>query len=423
MKVQVLGLSHHKTPIDVRERFAFSPEQVSAALDRWRRLQPTVEAVLVSTCNRVELYIAAEGADPPSLEQSADFLARFHGFDPLEIADYLFFYEQEVAARHLFSVASSLDSMVVGEAQILSQVKEAYRIATERETTGPLLHGLFQSALAVAKRVTRETTIHQRRVSIPSVAIADFAGGIFERFDDKQTVVIGAGEMGEETIRYLQDEGAKKVTIVNRSPERADALAAKFKGETAPWDQLSETLQQADIIISTTGAQETVVTLEQFREIDRKRGEGPLFILDLAIPRDFDPAIGELADVYLYSIDDLKTACDENRRQRDLQLPLAETIIEEETDSLLADYSHRVTGPIIRQLLGDWQKLRDEELKRLNNKLPELGDRERQEIERAFDRLLGKLSHPPLESLRTETKSGHGNILLDAFSKLFQLKD
>ena len=214
------------------------------------------------------------------------------------------------AVQHLFTVAASLDSMVVGEPQILAQVKQAYQLATEEGSTGPLLHAAFQAALKAAKRVAGETTIQQRRVSIPSVAVADFAQQIFERFDDKHTLVIGAGEMAEETLRYLKDQGARDVTVVNRSPERALELAGRWGGRARPWDDLLAAMAEADLVISTTGAEEPIVTLEQFLTVEPRRHGRPLFILDLAVPRDFDPAIGDRPEVYLYSIDDLREACE-----------------------------------------------------------------------------------------------------------------
>jgi glutamyl-tRNA reductase len=205
MFIEVVGCSHHNTTIEVREKLAFSPAQTREAMARWHSVFPQVEAVLLSTCNRVEIYIAGASDSGPTLEQAASFLAQFHDLDPDFIFQYLHQRSDEAAVRHLFTVASSLDSMVIGEPQILAQVKEAYQTAMLSENTGPLLHATFQAALRAARRVASETAIHQRRVSVPSVAVADFARQIFERFDDKHVVVIGAGEMAAETLRYLRE--------------------------------------------------------------------------------------------------------------------------------------------------------------------------------------------------------------------------
>ncbi len=423
MNVQVVGCSHHNAPIAIRERLAFNSEQVASALERLRQEFVGLEAVLLSTCNRVELYLAAENGDLPTHEQVVGFLARFHGLEPGQIAEHLRQRSGEEAVRHLFTVAASLDSMVVGEPQILSQVKQAYQLATQCQSAGPLMHAAFQAAVRVARRVAGETTIHQRRVSIPSVAVADFAQQIFERFDDKKTLIIGAGEMAEETLRYLQDEGAHEITVVNRSAQRAAELACRWRGQAAEWDRLLEVLAATDLVISTTAAAEPIVTLAQFGEIEHLRCERPLFVLDLAVPRDFEPAIGDRPGVYLYSIDDLRQACERNRSARDKEMPAALAIVEQEAGRFLGSLHHRSTGPIIQQLRKGWEQPKEDELQRLLNKLPQLDEHARQEIRQAFDRLVNKLLHPPLESLRDEARHGFPNALVDALARLFQLKD
>ncbi|MCO6453754.1 MAG: glutamyl-tRNA reductase [Pirellulaceae bacterium] len=424
MKLQMVGCSHHNSSVQIRERLAFSPDQARLALEKWRERFPQSEAVLLSTCNRVELYLAAESpACCPSHHDVVEFVASFHGLNAVDIFDDLFERTGEDAIRHLFTVAASLDSMVVGEAQILSQVKQAYELAQAGNSTGPLTHLAFQAAIRVAKRVASETAINQKRVSIPSVAVADFARQFCERFDDKQVLVIGAGEMGEETLRYLIDEGASQITIINRRRERAEGLAERTAGQVAAWEQLTDLLVEADLVVSTTGSTQPIVTEEQFREISRRRFERPLFILDLAVPRDFDPQIGRYDGVYLYSLDDLSAVCQKNRRARDKEWPKAERIIEEETARFLAELHHRATGPTIRRLKSLADEVKRDELERLLNKLASLDDRSRLEIERSFDRLVNKLLHPPLESLRDEASAGTPHGLLEALKRLFQLSD
>jgi len=423
MNLQVVGLSHHGASIAVLERLAFSRDQTCSALDRLQEEFAGVEAVLLSTCNRVELYTASEMAALPTRLEVAQFMARFHGLEPDRIEEHLYERSGEASVRHLFTVASSLDSMVVGEAQILSQVKQAYQLATEQGSAGPLSHAAFQAALKVARRVALETAIHQRRVSIPSVAVADFAQQIFERFDDKNTLVIGAGEMAQETLRYLTDQGACDVTVVNRKQERGEELARRWHGRALGWDRLAEALAAADLVVSTTGADEPVIGLDEFRKIAASRCERPLFILDLAVPRDFEPTIGDEPGVYLYSIDDLGRACERNRKARDKELPAAMRIIDQETGRFMAQLHRRATGPVIRRLREGWQRPKEDELRRLFNKLPDLDDRARREIRQSFDRLVNKLMHPPMESLRDESRHGIPSALLEALSKLFQLKD
>src|SRR5262245_40241323 len=239
MKLQMVGCSHHTAPVEVRERLAVSREQATEALARFRRRYPQAEAVLLSTCNRVELYFASEAAEAcPTHHDAVAFLAEFHGVEVEQVFSKLFEHTGEDFVRHLFTVAASLDSMVVGEAQILGQVKQAYELATNASATGPLTNAAFQAALRVAKRVATQTTIQQKRVSIPSVAVAEFATRVCEGCDDKRVLVIGAGEMGEEALRYLIDEGARNISLVNRSRQRAEELAARLAGEPRPWEEL-----------------------------------------------------------------------------------------------------------------------------------------------------------------------------------------
>lgn len=424
MKLQMVGCSYHTSSLEVRERLAFTPAQVRAALEAFRTKFGETEAVVLSTCNRVEIYAASEApSQSPSSEEIADFLAAFHGLETRDLAGELNYLSDEALVRHLFSVASSLDSMVLGEPQILAQVKQAYQLATEENSAGPLTHAIFQTAVKVARRVASETTINQRRVSVPSVAVGDFARQIFERFDDKRILVLGAGEMAEETLRYLADEGARDFTVLNRNHERGCELARRWGGQVQPWERLFAELATADLVVSTTGAPRPIVTLGDYLKIEAHRYQQPMFVLDLAVPRDFDPAIGERLQVYLYSIDDLRAVCDEHRQQRDRELPAAEQIVAEEAARFMADLYHRATGPIIQQLKQDWQRPKEEELRRLFNRLPNLDVRSRAEVEQAFERLVNKLLHPPLESLRDEAQRGPPHGLVDALKRLFQLTD
>ncbi len=426
MKVQMIGCSHHNTDVTFREQLAFQPTQVTAALAQMRRLFPRTEAVLLSTCNRMELYTAAEDeADCPTTEQLINFVADFHGLVPQDIAVELHNLSGEEAVLHLFSTAASLNSMVVGEAQILSQIKLAYDLANAGNSTGPLTHSTFQAALRVAKRVQNETSLHEKRVSIPSIAVADYASQFFERFDDKVVLIIGAGEMAQETLTYLVDKNVGQTVIVNRSRDRADQLAKQTGSEAADWDQLENLLAAADLVVSATAATETVVTSDLFRQVVEKRFQRPIFILDLAVPRDFDAAISEFINVYLYSIDDIQAVCDANLAARQLEWPKAENIIAEETALFMKILFQRVTGPWIGRLKQQANDIKVAELQRLQNKLGDLADDPAvtKELEITLDRLVNKLLHPPLESLREDISPDTGAGLLDALKKLFQLKD
>ncbi len=263
--------------------------------------------------------------------------------------------------------------MVLGEPQILAQVKQAYQRAADLESAGPVLHDLFQSALRAARRVHNETTLHQHRVSIPSIAIADFASRVFERFDDKHVLVIGAGKMADETLRYLRDAGATRIHVVNRSPEHGNQLAQSWSGVVVPWDQLWDQLAAADLVVSATAAGQPVVTAAAFnQQVVPRRQQRPLFILDLAVPRDFEPAVGDALGVYLYSLDDLEHACELNRQSRAEELPAAERIVLAETDRFMAEAHRRAAAPVISGLRRNLEEPKQSELERLFNKLPEL---------------------------------------------------
>lgn len=420
----MIGCSHHRTPLELRERLAFQSHQVSDALSKFSRCVPQAEAVLLSTCNRVEFYAASAAADClPTKDSVSEFLANYHGLVAGEISPQLIELRNDEAIKHLFSVAASLDSMIVGEAQILSQVKQAYEIASAGQYTGVLTHSAFQRAAYVAKRVQNETTIHRRRISVPSVAVSEIASEFFERFDDKRIVLVGAGEMGSETLRYLVDAGAKHMTIVNRNLERGSELAATFSARVAPWPELELQLATADLIVSTTSATEPIVTLETFRGIWQKRSQRPLLILDLAVPRDFDPAIGELSEVYLYSVDDLQQVCDRNIELRRAEWPRAEKIIDEETKKFLSEMVHRGTGPTIQRLREQADKTKQDELTRLLTRLQAHGmdDYTEREVRQSFERLVNKLLHPPLQSLREQADQPHHATLLDSLRRLFNL--
>jgi glutamyl-tRNA reductase len=411
-------------PLALREKLAFSAEQAAEALARFRDRFPGREGVLLSTCNRVEFYAAGEReARAPAAEELVSLLAECRGIDAGLLAPVLARQEDEAVARHLFGVAAGLDSMVLGEPQILAQVKQAWAIAQASRTAGPLTGEMFQAALRAAKRVATETALGRERVSVPSVAVADFASAIFERFDDKRVLLLGAGKMAAETLRYLREAGARDVTVVNRTAGRAVELAARLGVRPGRFDELVGELVVADLVVSTTGASEPVVPLASYEQVEPLRQGRPLVVLDLAVPRDFDPRIGGRTGVWLYTIDDLAAACDSNRRRRQGELPAALAIVEEETRRFMGDLHHRTTAPVIEQLKAGWNETGESELDRLFRRLPALGDAERAEIRQAFERYAAKLLHPPLASLRTESRSGPPHGLLDALKRLFDLKD
>ncbi len=425
MHWSMVSWSHHRTPLDVREKLSFSTEQVRDALQRFQAKFPDTESVLLSTCNRVELYCASNNAENlPDADALGTFLTDYHGYSYAELKDQVTASSGAETIKHLFMVAASLDSMIVGEAQILAQVKAAYELACGSATASAIMHRAFQRATVVARRVSNETEIHKRRISVPSVAVSEIASEFFERFDDKRILLIGAGDMGTETLRYLRDAGAENIRIINRNRERAVELAQPFAAKVEAWEHLDKSLAESDLIISTTSSTQPIVRIEQFKAI-RSRGSKAVLILDLAVPRDFEAGIADLPDVYLFTVDDLQQVCDRNIVLRQEQWPKAAKIVEQETQRFLTESIHHGSGHTIKQLREQAQQIKNDEYARLLTKLQTRGidEQSQKDIEVSFDRLVNKLLHPPLQSLRENADTTHHATLLDALRRLFQLND
>ncbi|MDV6032843.1 MAG: glutamyl-tRNA reductase [Phycisphaera sp. RhM] len=425
MKLQMIGCSHHDAAVEFRERVAFSGNQIDSALNEFRRRYPKGELVLLSTCNRTELYTTTDEEFELDREAVIRFLAEQHQLPADEVVEQMIYRSGHDAVEHLFTVASSLDSMVIGESQILSQVKQAYDLACQSGSAGPLTHAVFQAANHAAKRVQTETEIHRRRVSVPSVAVGEVVPEVFDSLVGKRVLICGAGEMGEETLRYLIQAGADDIVVLNRSLERAQTLADTFSIRYAPWETLLEQVVQADLLVGTTAATDPILTYEQYDKLRPQRRDRVLLVLDLAVPRDFDPALDDFPNLYLYQIDDLQAACQRNRHEREKEWPKAQRIITEETQRLLVDLNHRATGPVIKRLREHAQQIKRDELERLLPKLRALGGEPamQKEIEKSLDRLINKLLHPPLSSLKEDAAEGHQKGLVKALRELFRLGD
>jgi glutamyl-tRNA reductase len=428
MMLLAIGCSYKTTPIEVRERLAFKDDQLSrahteicAGFD--------CEALILSTCNRVEIYAGCVRDDAKSpreldAESIAEFFADFHNLPLAEVRPHLYIHRQAEAVRHLFRVAASLDSMIVGEGQIAGQVKKAYEQAVHDDSVGPLLHALFRHARQVARRVRTETGIARGHVSVSSAAV-DYVKQVFDHFDDKTILVLGAGKMGELTLRHLRQLRPWRIWVANRSPEKAQAVAKGCGGEAMPWEKLDDLLARADIVLSTTGAPEPIVTRKRYQQIDARRAGGPLVILDIAVPRDFDPSIHDGDRTCLFNIDDLNRIREATLADRLKHVDPAEAIVQQETKAFLKDWARRRHGPVIARLTQDFESKRreivSELLGRLNGRLT---DDDRRHIEGAFRLLLNRLLHGPITALTEETHTGGGgHTLLDALRKLFRLQE
>lgn len=423
MNLLALYCTHETTPLATRERLAFaSRDRIQQAYAELKRRIPEGEAVILSTCNRVEIYLASPEEEPEVLrDHLARFLSDFHQVPLEEFVGKLEAATGSEAVWHLFDVISSLNSMVLGEPQIVNQVRQAYRESEEFGACGPMVHSLFQSAIRLSGRVRSETRLAEGRVSIASVAVGDFAKRIFDNFADKLVLIVGAGEMAEETLRYLKDEGVRNVVVVNRSLERAERLAHEWGGRAEPWETLDRWMGYADVIVSTTGADKPIVDVARFRKARSSSGGRDAIIIDLGAPRDFEPAVGQLDAVFLYDIDSLSRTCEENRRARVREIEHARQIISEELQRFMAEYHHRASGDVLTRLMDDWHGISKDELGRLFNKLPHLTPKDREAIERTTERIVNKLLHPPLTVLKDEAREGTPHGLINALKRLFRL--
>ena len=333
MSIVVVGLSHHSAPVELRERFAFEDAQVPGALQELREAGIATEGVVLSTCNRVEIYAATALAPERAFAEMKKFLAAHHAYNGA-LGDELYTFAEPFSLRHLFKVASGLDSMVIGETEIFGQLKKAYDLAFTHKHTGALLNKAFQRAFNVAKHIRTETNIQRGSVSVMSAAV-ELAEKIFSSLAEHEVLVIGAGETSEKTARALQSRGVKKITVTNRSPERATALAAELGARTVPFDQWPEEFERIDIAISSTAAPQHILDRARLEPLMKRRKHRPLLLIDIAVPRDIDPSVNALDNVYLYNVDDLQSIADKYLSQRLEEVARCEKIIAERVAALI----------------------------------------------------------------------------------------
>ena len=333
MSVVVIGLSHRTSPVELRERFAFAEAKIPEALNALRAAGLAEEAAILSTCNRVEIYAATKLAPESAGTKLKNFLTAQHAFDSA-LGEEIYFHAEPHSLRHLFKVAAGLDSMVIGETEIFGQLKSAYELARTHQHTGAFLYKAFQRAFNVAKQIRTETNIQRGSVSVMSAAV-ELAEKIFNSLAEHEVLVIGAGETSEKTARALQSRGVKKITVTNRSPERAQALAAELGGRAVPFAEWPEEFERIDIAISSTSSPQPILNRTQLEPLMRRRKNRPLLLIDIAVPRDIDPAVSSLDNVYLYNVDDLQSIADDYLNLRKEEVQRCETIIAEKVTALL----------------------------------------------------------------------------------------
>jgi len=422
MKIILIGLNHRSAPLEVRERLAV--DDVVPPLRKLLASDEIDEAVLISTCNRVEVVALTRSVEAARFRLRSFFSRDLDGGSPDDgsrLDDHLYEYNDVEAMRHVLRVSSALDSMVVGEAQILGQMKDAYRAAVECNASGPILNRLFQHAFTTAKRVRSETRIAERPVSVARVAV-DLARQIFEDFVDKRAVLIGAGEMIEAALSALRSAGIESVAVANRTPERAAELAVRFEATAHGLDELPRLLSEADVVLSCIGGDRPILTCELIEAALRRRQHRPIFLIDIGVPRNAEPEVGALDNVFLYDIDDLSAVSDQNAEQRRRESVRAEAVVAEEQQRFDGWFTALRAVPTIKHLRSRVEEIRRSEVDKALAKL-EMSESEREQVESLTRSIVNKILHAPLSRLRREAEREEGMAYLETARVLFGLDD
>jgi len=419
MRICHVGLNHKTAPVELRERLAV-PEHDIAGILQGLIAHPAIrEAALLSTCNRVEITAVTHNPDA-AIAAIHEWFAEKSSIEMERVCEHLYSHTTDDAIQHLFSVASGLDSLVLGEPQILGQVKTSYEHALAAETAGHVLHRLYQSTFAAAKRARSETAIGKQAVNISSCAV-ELAKHIFGDLSGKTVMLIGAGEMAELAARHLRGNGCKDILVANRTLERAQNLAKEFEGHALTLDQLDSYLDAADIVLSSTGANTFVLLPDAVTQAMKKRRGAPMFLVDIAVPRDIDPRIGDLNDVYLYDIDDLQQVVQGNREQREQEAEKARNILRQEAQQFVNWLKSLESVPLIRGIQQQMEVLRQEELGKANRYLKDFDAAQMEAVERFSRALMKRFMHPSLQTLKSLPDDIEGDLLMGAARRLFGL--
>ncbi|MBF0318876.1 MAG: glutamyl-tRNA reductase [Nitrospirae bacterium] len=417
MSILVIGLNHKTADVEVRESIAFDAEKIRKGLAGLRGLPCVKEAIILSTCNRVELYLHTDD-ELNSAQSIKDYLAEFHQIAVEVLNGALYVYAGVDGVRHMFRVASSLDSMVVGEPQILGQLKDSFEIGLAEQSSGIILNKLMKKAISVAKRVRTETKIAENAVSIGYAAV-ELAKKIFGDLGDKVFMLLGAGEMAELAARHLTGSGVKEVIVANRTYERGCTLAAEFSGRAIEFSEFKTELLRADIVICSTGARSYVLNYGEMEKIMKSRRQRPAFIIDISVPRNIDPKINDLDNVYLYDIDDLQGVVDTNLNERLKESLKAEEIINEEIEVFFTWMQSLDAVPTIVALRKAAEDIKNEELSKLYNKLNGIAEKDKKAIDQAVNSMINKLLHPPTTALKGNDEEK--DVLISVVRRLYGL--
>lgn len=420
MHIVVVGLNYRTAPVEVRERFTFSEQDLPEALNQLKSTKSVLEGVIVATCNRTEIYVVVDRLHMCGYFIRS-FMEQWFNIKREEFTQHLYIYEDEQAISHLLKVTCSLDSMVIGETQILGQVRSAFLKSQEEKATGTWFNMLFKQAVTLGKRVHSETSIGESAVSV-SYAAVELGKRIFGTFNDKKVLILGAGKMSELTVKHLYANGAAEVIVANRTITRAKELAQKFQGTPCDMQEAMERLHEVDIVISSTGANDYVLNPAQVKENMKKRQSRPLFMIDIAVPRDIDPVVGEVSNVFLYDIDDLEGIVESNLEMRRAEAAKIEIMIKEEMDAFHQWLKTLGVRPAIRALQDKSNHIHEETLESLFNKLPELDERQRKVIRRLTKSIVNQMMHDPINRIKEMTGGKHGGEALDYFTQIFALE-
>ena len=421
MNLFLLGASHHSTPIDLRERIDFTRRGVTHALAELAQLSGLREVVILSTCNRSELYVVCD--DPERARRSlAAFMSGFHDVPESELAPHLYARTDTDVARHLFRVAAGLDSLVVGEPQILGQVKDAFTVASEQQHTGVFFNRLFHWSFGAGKRVRSETGLGEGAVSV-SYASISLARKIFGRLGNLRALLVGAGEMAELTGTHLRAQQVHRIGVANRTASHAAALAARVEGEAVPWERIGQELTACDIVVTATGSVQPIITRSDVESAMKPRRDRPLFVIDLGVPRDVDPTAGRIEQVFLYNIDDLRAIVQENLARRQSQVDQAELMVDAEVDRFMAWLRSRAAIPTVIALRERFDAVRRSELARLEPKLAGLPPDARARVDDVTRLLIEKLLSAPTQRLKALTDEETVAAYTEALNHLFKLAD
>jgi len=416
MQLALVGLSHKTAPVEIRERLAFSNDALRSALTSLVDRRRVNEAMILSTCNRVEVV-----AESPDDRLIRDFICEFHQISHDSVSTHLYSYRNVEAIRHVFRVTASLDSMVIGEPQILGQVKEAFRIAMDAGTVGMHLSALMNRAFAVAKKVRSETGISQSAVSV-SYAAVELARKIFGDLSGKTVMIIGASKMGELAAKHLRRAGASSVLVTNRTFERAVELAKVFEGAAVPFEHFTDHMTGADIVITSTGAPHFIIGRNLAEQVIHRRKNKPIFFIDIAVPRDIDPAVNQIDNAFLYDIDDLQQVIDANLKERFKEAMRAEQIVDDEVEAFCLKMQTRDVVPTIVQLRESLEKVRRDEIERNRRHLKDLSPEQQAAVDQITKSIVNKILHPPIEQLKQMAHDPQGADLADLIRKIFNVK-